>query len=152
MRVSFVLVLALATVSLAAQGGQQDALAKSANPELVGALAKELSATPAQAEGAAGSLFSVAKSRLSADDWSKVAGSVTGMDALLKAAPADAVGTTGGLGAMAGKAAGLAGAANAFAKLGLQPDMVGKAVPILTSFVSKSGGADVGRLLAGALK
>jgi hypothetical protein len=29
---------------------------------------------------------------------------------------------------------------------------VGKAVPILTSFVTKSGGADVGSLLAGALK
>jgi hypothetical protein len=51
-----------------------------------------------------------------------------------------------------GSAAGLAGAASSFSKLGLQPDMVGKAVPVLTSFVTKSGGADVGRLLAGALK
>ena len=37
-------------------------------------------------------------------------------------------------------------------KLGLKPDQVSKAVPVLTSFVSKSGGADVGRILAGALK
>jgi hypothetical protein len=30
--------------------------------------------------------------------------------------------------------------------------MVAKAVPVLTSFVSKSGGANVASLLAGALK
>ena len=51
-----------------------------------------------------------------------------------------------------GAAAGLAAAASAFSTLGLKPDLVGKAVPVLTSFVSKSGGADVGRMLAGALK
>jgi hypothetical protein len=34
----------------------------------------------------------------------------------------------------------------------LSPDTVSKAVPVLTSFVSKSGDADVGKLLAGALK
>ena len=45
-----------------------------------------------------------------------------------------------------------AAAASAFTKLGLQPDLVGKAVPVLTSFVTKSGGAKVGSLLAGALK
>ena len=39
-----------------------------------------------------------------------------------------------------------------FSKLGLKPDMVAKAVPVLTSFVNKSGGAGVGSLLAGALK
>jgi hypothetical protein len=43
-------------------------------------------------------------------------------------------------------------AASAFSKLGLKPEMVAKAVPVLTSFVSKSGGAGVGSLLAGVLK
>jgi hypothetical protein len=42
--------------------------------------------------------------------------------------------------------------ASSFSKLGLKPDMVAKAIPILTNFVSKSGGAGVGQLLAGALK
>jgi hypothetical protein len=32
------------------------------------------------------------------------------------------------------------------------PELVGKAVPVLTQFVTKSGGAQVGSLLAGALK
>ena len=53
---------------------------------------------------------------------------------------------------MAGSAAGLASAASAFSKLGLSPNLVAKAVPVLTSFVTKSGGAGVGSLLAGVLK
>ena len=75
------------------------------------------------------------------------------MDSLLKAAPAapGVVGTSGALSSM-GAAGGLATAATAFKSLGLSPDLVGKAVPILTSFVTKSGGADVASLLAGALK
>jgi hypothetical protein len=40
----------------------------------------------------------------------------------------------------------------AFSKLGLKPELVSKAVPVLTQFVSKSGGANVGSLLAGVLK
>lgn len=129
------------------------AAAAKASPELVDTLSKELGATPEQSAGAAGTLFGVAKSRLKPEEFSKVAAAVPGMDALLKAAPAaGAVGTAGGLSSMAGPASGLAGAATSFSKLGLKPDMVGKAVPVLTSFVTKSGGPEVGNLLAGALK
>jgi hypothetical protein len=133
-----------------------------ANPELVGALTKELGSTPQQAEGAAGALFGLAKTKLNPSDWSKVAGAVPGMDGLLKAAPsasampaatAGAVGTSG-LGAVTGAAGagGLASMAGSFSKLGLKPEMVAKAVPVLTNYVTKSGGAGVGQLLAGALK
>jgi hypothetical protein len=134
----------------------EKALAKTPNPELVGALAKELGSTPEQATGAAGSLFSLAKSRLKPEEWTKVAGAVPGMDGLLKAAPAAAIGTTGtaipGASAVAGNLGGLAGAAGAFQKLGLQPEMALKAVPVLTSFVGKTGGADVAKLLGSVLK
>jgi hypothetical protein len=132
-----------------------------ANPELAGALAKELGSTPAQAEGAAGALFGLAKTRMKPEDWSQVAGAVPGMDGLLKAAPTGAVGTTGASAALGGTSAalpgasglgGLSSAAGAFTKLGLKPEMVMKAVPILTSYVTKSGGAGVGQLLAAALK
>src|SRR5262245_25639972 len=127
--------------------------AASASPELVGALSKELGSTPEQAAGAAGSLLGVAKSRLKADEFSQIASAVPGIESLLKAAPgAAAVGTAGGVSQMAGGASGLASAASAFTKLGLKPDMVAKAVPVLTSFVTKSGGANVGSLLAGVLK
>ena len=130
--------------------------AAKASPELVGALSKELGATPEQAAGAAGALFGLAKSRLTGNEFSQISTAVPGMDALLKAAPAAGAvaGTTGGgaLSKAAGMAGGLAPAADAFTKLGLKPDQVAKAVPVLTSFVTKSGGADAGRLLAGALK
>jgi hypothetical protein len=134
---------------------EEAAAAVKASPDLVNALSKEIGSTPEQAAGAAGALFSVAKSRLKADEFSQVSKAVPGMDSLLKAAPAaalGAVGTSGQLSQMAGSAAGLASAASAFSKLGLKPEMVAKAVPVLTSFVSKSGGAGVGSLLAGALK
>jgi hypothetical protein len=128
-----------------------DAIAAAkASPELVGALSKEIGGTPEQAAGAAGALFGVAKSKLKPEEFTKIAGAVPGMDSLLKAAPAAAAGV--GTSGIAGAASGLAGAASAFTKLGLKPDMVSKAVPVLTSFVSKSGGADVAQLLAGALK
>ena len=137
----------------------QDAAAAAAkeSPALVGELSKSMSATPEQTAGAAGALFGVAKSRLNADQFSQVAKAVPGMDSLLKAAPTGGGG--GGLGGalgaasqVGGSAGGLANAAAAFSKLGLSPDMVSKAVPVLVSFVTKSGGANVGNLLAGVLK
>jgi len=141
---------------------QEPGAAGTANPELVGALAKEMGSTPKQAEGAAGSLFGLAKTRLQPDEWSKVSSAVPGMDGLLAAAPAVAAnanattGTSGtaGLGALTNAAGlgGLSSMAGSFSKLGLKPEMVMKAVPVLTNFVSKSGGAGVGQLLAGALK
>jgi len=147
---------ALVTPHVARGGAQAGspaaAEAAKASPELVGLLSKEIGASPEQSAGAAGTLFGVAKSRLSAEDFTQVSKAVPGMDALLKAAPAAGTGTAGALSQMAGSAAGLASAAASFSKLGLKPDMVAKAVPVLTSFVTKSGGAKVGSLLAGALK
>ena len=145
--VGLIAVFASSRPAHASQAAQE---AASASPELVGQLSKELGATPEQAAGAAGALFGIAKSRLKPEEFSQVSSAVPGMDSLLKAAPgaSSAVGITGAPAA----ATGLAGATSAFTKLGLKPDMVSKAVPVLTSFVTKSGGADVGKLLAGALK
>jgi hypothetical protein len=132
---------------------QPESAAAKASPELVAALSKEIGATPDQAAGAAGALFGVAKSRLKADEFSQVAKAVPGMDMLLKAAPKAGGDATGlAISKLGGSAGGLATAASAFSSLGLSPDLVGKAVPVLTSFVSKSGGANVGSLLAGVLK
>ena len=139
---------ALLTVTTHAQAPN---FAGTANPELVGALAKELGSTPKQAEGAAGSLFGVAKSKLGPADWAKVAGAVPGMDGLLKAAPAASGGSAAALAGAAGLG-NLAGAASAFSKLGLKPELVAKAVPVLVNFVTHSGGANVGSLLASVLK
>ena len=149
--------LTLATVSHAGPVGSTQAAgtanaaataAAKASPDLTAALAKELNATPEQSAGAAGALFGIAKTKMAPADFSKVSQAVPGMGNLLKAAPALGGGKSNPLAQLGG----LAAAASAFSKLGLSPDLVAKAVPVLTSFVSKSGGADVGKLLAGALK
>jgi hypothetical protein len=135
-----------------AQTGAASAAAK-ASPELVGALSTEIGGSPEQAAGAAGALFGVAKSRLKPEEFSQISSAVPGMDLLLSAAPGGASsGTAGALSQLGGSASGLAGAAAAFAKLGLKPELVAKAVPVLISFVTKSGGANLGSLLASVLK
>lgn len=140
-----------AAPGLAQAAAAEATAAAKASPELVGALSKEIGGTPEQAAGAAGTLFGVAKSRLKADEFSQIAAAVPGMDSLLKAAPGTGS-TTGALSQLGGGASGLAGAASSFSKLGLSPEMVSKAVPVLTSYVTKSGGPKVGSLLSGALK
>jgi len=130
------------------------AKAASASPELVGQLTKQLSITPTQATGGAGALFSLAKTKLTPSDFSKVAAVVPGMGSFLKAAPT--AGGTSELSSLAsslpGEMGSLASTASSFQKLGLSPDMVEKFVPILTGFVQGKGGANVASLLSGALK
>jgi hypothetical protein len=155
--------VALSAVTvLGARAGSQSlataqAAAVKASPELVQSLSKEIGATPEQAAGAAGALFGLAKTRLKADEFAQVSQAVPGMSELLKAAPATGKSSNPlARGADLAPALGAAGAvgpaAAAFSQLGLKPELVPKAIPILTSFVSKSGGADVARLLTGALK
>ena len=149
------LIVASSTIPFAIKADTQGAATAAAraaadSPALVGALSKEIGATPEQAAGAAGALFSLAKSRLSPGDFSQIASAVPGMTSLLGAAPAAEAG--GALSQATKTAGGLAAATSAFTKLGLKPELVGKAIPVLTSFVTKSGGASVGSLLAGALK
>src|SRR5262245_29113124 len=130
---------------------------QTASPEIVGQLVKDLAITPKQAQGAAGTLFGLAKSKLSVDDFAKVAGAVPNMDGLLKAAaplagaksPASdilaGVSGAGGLGAVAGVAGPLM-------KLGLKPDTIAKLAPSLVKAVQSKVGAEVAGLLAGAFK
>jgi hypothetical protein len=53
---------------------------------------------------------------------------------------------------LAGSAAGLPALASAFSRLGLKPELVSKAIPVVVSYVTKTGGAGIAGLLAGALK
>ena len=131
------------------------AAAAKASPKLVGSLSKEIGGTPDEAAGAAGALFGLAKSRLKADEFSQVAKAVPGMDLLLKAAPAAAApagGPAGALSQLAGTVASIPGVASQFSKMGLKPELAPKVASSLVSFVTSSGGAGVGSLLAGVLK
>ncbi len=127
---------------------------ETASPDLVSQLAAKLGSTPKQAEGAAGSLFSLAKSRLKDEEWSQVSSAVPGMNGLLKAAPTPTVGTSGVLGALptTNALSGLEGVMGAFTKLGLQPNMVNVAIPVLTNYVMKNGGQSVAQTLASAFR
>ena len=80
----------------------------------------------------AGALVGFAKSKLSAGDFGEVSKAVPGMDSLLKMAPA----LGGNIGSSLG---GLASLAGSFQKLGLSPDMVMKAAPLITGFLNGKG-------------
>ena len=138
-----------APASTAPAAPAEKTVEQTASPELVGELVKELAITPSQAQ-AAGTLFGLAKGRLSPADFGKVAGAVPGMDGLLAAAPAGA--SKSGLEALAGQAGGMVAAASTLSKLGLKPDTVAKFAPTLIKAVQSKGGAEVAKLLAGVLK
>ena len=125
--------------------------AANANPDLVGRLTKDLNITPEQAKGGAGAIFSLAKSRLSPEEFSKLSNAVPGMDEFLKAAPHGA--GLDALGSLAsGKGGGLASLAGSFKSLGLSPGMAGKFAPVLQKYIGGRGGSDLASRFAGALK
>ena len=143
--------VALATALAQAQTASTTKLASSA---LVSQLSKELSITHTQAKGGAGTLFTLAKNRLSADEFSKVSSAVPGMSGLLKAAPA--MGGSSEFSSMESMLPGnmgrMAEAAEAFHKLGLSPEMATKFVPVMTKFVESRGGSETASLLEKAWK
>jgi hypothetical protein len=123
-------------------------VAQSASPELVGSLTKDLGISPFQAQGGAGALLGLAKTRLKPEEFAKVSSAVPGTDGLLKAAPASTGSMPGGL----GTAMGLAGLGGSFKQLGLSPDTAMKMAPLLMKYVEGKGAADAAKLLGGVLK
>lgn len=121
--------------------------------DLVSMLTQNLGVTQQQAQGGAGAIFDYAKNKLSPNDFSKVAAAVPGIDSLLSSAPAagGAASSFAKLPGGAGSLAGLSSLAEPFSKLGMNPDMVGKFVPEILSYVQSSGGDSVMKILQGAL-
>ena len=137
-----------ATTAAAPAGKTVD---QTASPEIVGPLATELGITPDQAQGAAATMFGVAKGRLAPADFAKVAAAVPNMDGLLAAAPpAAAKSAVEAVAAEAGGAGSMIAAAGTLSKLGLKPETIVKVAPALVKVVQSRGGAEVGALLAGA--
>jgi hypothetical protein len=118
----------------------------SASPELVGHLAKGLSISPGQAEGAAGALMGLAKSKLSTAEFGEVSKAVPGMDSLLKMAPAMLGGNVGS------SLGGLMSLAGSFKQLGLDPALIAKAAPLITGFLNGKGAGGAAKLLTGVFK
>ncbi len=125
--------------------------------ELISQLTSSLGIGEDQAKGGAGLLFNLAKDKLGAGDFAKVADAVPGMDGLLDAAPSSGGGIGGMLGGLASSIGGgdlgdLAKLAGGFDKLGLDAGMIQKFLPIVLDFVGQKGGDTVKNLLSGVLK
>jgi len=127
--------------------------------ELIGLLVKQVSVNESQAKGGAGLLFKLAKDKLAAGDFSKVASAVGGVDDLIKAAP-KAGGASKLLGGLAAAVGGdklgslgqLASLAGGFKSLNLSGDTVSKFIPVVLGFVQSRGGSAVKDILASVLK
>ncbi len=132
--------------------------------ELIGQLVSSLGIQEDQAKGGAGMIFQLAKDKLGDGDFSQLASSLPGVDELLQAAPSltggESAGGGGGLlskvmsmfGSKSGGLGGLASLAGGFSQLGLDAGMVGKFLPLVTSFVQEQGGDQAKSLLDRVLK
>jgi len=126
---------------------------------LIQLLSSNLGVTEKQATGGAGSIFNVAKQKLSADDFAQVAKAVPGIDNMMAAAPKPkSEGVTGMLGGASslfgGSAASVDKAANlsgSFSQLGMNAGMVNKFTPIILDYVKSKGGEQTMKILQGAL-
>jgi hypothetical protein len=124
---------------------------------LVQLLSKNLGVTEKQATGGAGSIFNVAKQKLSADDFAQVAKAVPGIDKMMATAPKSegVTGMLGGASSLLGgsapsvdKAASLSGS---FSQLGMNAGMVNKFTPIILDYVKSKGGEQTMKILQSAL-
>ncbi len=126
--------------------------------ELVEQLVKNLGVSEEAAKGGSGLIFKMAKEKLGAGDFGKVAGALPGITDLMKSAP-ESGGVLGGIGKLAsglgggaGQLGNLASLAGGFSKLGLDSGMIGKFIPIILAFAQSKGGDVVKSLLQKALK
>ena len=133
-------------------------VAKAADLGLVQLLTKNLGVTKKQATGGAGSIFNVAKQNMGADDFTKVAKAVPGINKMMAAAP-KAEGTQGMLGGasslIGGKAssvAGVASLAGSCSQLGMKAGMVNAFMPIILDYVKAKGGEPLMNILQSALQ
>ncbi len=128
--------------------------------DLIGTLKGQLGVSDDQARGGLGALLRVAREKLGQGDFARVEHQVPGASQMADAAPQPegGGGLTGALGSLAGALGGgsagglgkLAGLAATFSKLGLDPSMIGKFVPLILSFVQSKGGEGAMQLLAKA--
>ncbi|MFT5719763.1 MAG: hypothetical protein ACI9W6_000051 [Motiliproteus sp.] len=121
--------------------------------ELVQQLVTAVGVNEEQAQGGAGLLLNLVKEKLSANDFSKVAESIPGIESLLDAAPQEGNGLLGSIISMIPGLAsgGLGGLAAGFSKLGLDPEMIVKFVPLVIGFIQNQGGDATADLVKKAL-
>ena len=141
---NFAFALLLCTAGLLNACSQMESVMGVANSTgLTSTLVNRLGVTETQAAGGVGSMLAFAQQHLAAGDFDLVAKAIPGSEKYLSMAKQLLGGTP------VSDKAGLQGA---FSKLGMSPNMVSQFSPIVTDYVSKSGGQQAGNLLAGVLK
>jgi len=108
--------------------------------DLGATLSSKFGLTASQASGAVGSILSYAQGKLPAADFSKVAATIPSSSADMKAAK-DA-------GAVSGPIADPAGVTAALGKLGISPAIASQVIPVVTEYIGKVGGPQVGALMS----
>lgn len=150
------MVLWMAIIAMPFAAMAEDAATPAKSSGIVDDLTSKLSLKPEQALGAAGAVFALAKTKMTADDFTKLAGGFPEMESLLKAAPAAASsGSTSALSAaaaMAGSKSGAAGLLSQFNALGISAESAAKIVPEILSFVKGKQGNEVMGLLSKAIQ
>jgi len=138
--------------------GVTDVNSNAVQGSLTETLVKKLNISNEQAQGGAGALFRLAKSKLDAGQFAELSKAVPEMDSLLNAAPKQ----SGVLSDLAGDASAalgeannpygnLAGLASSFKILNLSPDNVDEFVPVVVDYVSAKSGALTGNMLQSPL-
>lgn len=138
--------------------GMTDLNSTAVQGSLTDTLVKNLGITQEQAQGGAGALFQLAKSKLDAGQFAELSKAVPEMASLLSAAPKQ-TGATSGLAQGASSALGevnnpygnLSGLASAFKVLNLSPDSVDEFVPVVVNYVRAKSGALTANMLQSAL-
>jgi hypothetical protein len=111
---------------------------------LIASLSQKLEIDEKQAQGGAAILFKAAKDKLGGTEFSKMLGSVPGVESLVKQAPQSGGGLLGGLASLAGgNTALLATIVSGFSKLNLSTDQAQKFVPIMLDYLRTKVGPDV---------
>jgi|SRR5215471_8881511 len=108
-------------------------------------LSKSLGVSGDQASGGVGSILSLAQSKLSASDYTKVSSAIPGSDQYVQKAKDLGAVPSGGITDKSGLDA-------AYQKLGISPDVAKKFTPMVVDYAGKMGGSTVGSLLGAALK
>jgi len=106
-------------------------------------LGKQLGITGDQSKGGIGSILGLAKEKLSANDYGKVAKAIPGADKYVAKAQS--------MGLLDKPLKDKSGLDGAFTKLGIPKDKADKMVPTVTDLVGKAGGSQAKSLLSGAL-
>jgi hypothetical protein len=137
--------------------GQQavSAVQEGSLPEL---LMQRTGVTAAQAQGGAGALFQVAKTKMQPDAFAQLEQAVPGMNEMLGAVPAQTQ-PSGGLagrlssitGASGGTAGNLVAVVSAFQQQGMSPAMVQQFVPVVVDYVKAHGNEALLNSLSAAL-